>query len=296
LDICPIDGVNGLERPLKAKPRPKTRQRLVWPLIISILLAGVVAYAWITREFGSAFLLSGLMIVAGSIAWLIVRLQKTEAQRDRALAWSRETEWRASNMVQVQSPLSSLADADQQLQALQQEIAALRARERVLEKQAHFDELTNLPNRVLLRDRFQSAIERSKRSDTPFAVLMIDLNGFKAVNDKYGHEIGDFVLVTTANRILGALRASDTVARLGGDEFVLIIESMVDSDEFEKVGKKLIEVLFEPISLPSGKIIGIGASLGIAVYPNDGLEINALLAVADQAMYQCKATGLVSLY
>lgn len=288
-----------LERPIHAKPKPKTRSKFVWPLIASTLLVSVVAYAWFMQEFGSALLLSALMVVGGSIAWLIVRLQKTEAQRDRALAWSRETEWRASNLLLSQNSQSAPPDSVQQvqqLQDLQREIAALRAREMVLEKQAHYDELTDLPNRALLRDRFQSAVERSKRSNTPFAVLMVDLNGFKAINDKFGHEVGDFVLVTTANRILGALRASDTVARLGGDEFVLVIESMSDAEEFEQVGRKLVEVLFEPISLTSGKIIGIGASLGMAVYPGDGADLATLLAVADQAMYQCKATGLVSLY
>lgn len=288
-----------LEPPIDAKPGPKSRTGLALALIAAALLLGSVAYAWFKQEFGSALLLSALMAVGGSIAWLIVRLQKTEAQRDRALVWARETEWRASNLLTEKNsqadPLDSVQQL-QQLQDLQKEIAALRARELILEKQAHYDELTDLPNRALLRDRFHSAIERSKRSNTPFAVLMVDLNGFKAINDKFGHEVGDFVLVTTANRILGALRASDTVARLGGDEFVLVIESMTDAEEFEQVGRKLIEVLFEPISLTNGKIISIGASLGMAVYPHDGLDLTSLLAVADQAMYQCKATGLVSLY
>lgn len=288
-----------LKRPIQAKPKQKPRSKLALPLIVSTFLVGVVAYAWFMREFGSALLLSALMVAGGSIAWLIVRLQKTEAQRDRALAWSRETEWRASNLLLSQNSQSGPPDSVQQLQQLQdlqQEIAALRAREMVLEKQAHYDELTDLPNRALLRDRFQSAVERSKRSNTPFAILMVDLNGFKAINDKFGHEVGDFVLVTTANRIMGALRASDTVARLGGDEFVLVIESMSDAEEFEQVGRKLVEVLFEPISLTNGKIIGVGASLGMAVFPGDGSDLTTLLAVADQAMYQCKATGLVSLY
>jgi diguanylate cyclase len=288
-----------LERSVASKQSQKASPRLLLPLIASTLLVGVVAYAWFMQEFGSALLLSALMVVGGSIAWLIVRLQTTKTQRDRALAWCRETEWRTSNLLLLQNSQSGPPDSVQQLQQLQdlqREIAALRARELILEKQAHYDELTDLPNRALLRDRFHSAVERSKRSNMPFAVLMVDLNGFKAINDKFGHEVGDFVLITTANRILGALRASDTVARLGGDEFVLIIEAMSDAEEFEQIGRKLIEILFEPISLTNGKIIGIGASLGMAVYPGDGSDLSALLAVADQAMYQCKATGLVSLY
>lgn len=287
------------QRPTDATPRGKMRPGVVLSLLIAIPFLGMVVYASFTKEFGSVVLLSALMIIAGLIAWLIVRLQKVESERDRALAWSREAEWRASHMQPLQNAPSGPPDSAQQLlqlHDLQQEIAALRAREAVLEKQAHYDELTELPNRTLLRDRFRSAADRSKRSNTPFAVLMVDLNGFKAINDKYGHEVGDFVLVATAQRILGALRASDTVARLGGDEFVLLIESTTDSEDFERVGKKLIEVLFEPISLPNGKIIGIGASLGMSVFPHDGSDMTTLLAVADQAMYQCKATGLMSLY
>jgi diguanylate cyclase (GGDEF)-like protein len=287
------------KRPTDAKPRPKVRPGIGLPLLISTPFLGMAVYASITREFGSLVLLSVLVIIAGLIAWLIFRIQKLEVERDRALAWPREAEWRASNLHLLQSsqvgPPYSVQHLHQ-LHDLQAEINALRARELVLEKQAHYDELTELPNRTLLRDRFSSAVERSKRSNTLFAVLMVDLNGFKVINDKYGHEVGDFVLVTTAHRILGALRASDTVARLGGDEFVLIVEGVSGSNDFEQVGKKLIEVLFEPINLPSGKIIGVGASLGMSVFPHDGADLTTLLAVADQAMYQCKATGLMRLY
>ena len=171
----------------------------------------------------------------------------------------------------------------QQLLDLQREIAALRAREVVLEKQAYYDELTKLPNRALLRLRFRSAIERSMRNNLPFAILMLDLNGFKAVNDQYGHEIGDFVLVTTANRILGALTPTDTAARLGGDEFVLVIESATVSDDFEQVSQKLLDALFEPIRLPDGKTIDVGASLGKSIYPRDGSDLSALLAANEKA-------------
>jgi diguanylate cyclase (GGDEF)-like protein len=287
------------KRPTDAKPRQKVRPGIWLPLLISTPFIGMAVYASITREFGSLVLLSVLVIIAGLIAWLIFRIQKLEIERDRALAWSGEAEWRASNLHLLQSSQVGPPDSVQhlhQLHDLQAEINALRARELVLEKQAHYDELTELPNRTLLRDRFSSAVERSKRSNTLFAVLMVDLNGFKVINDKYGHEVGDFVLVTTAHRILGALRALDTVARLGGDEFVLIVEGVSGSNDFEQVGKKLIEVLFEPINLPSGEIIGVGASLGMSVFPHNGADLTTLLAVADQAMYQCKATGLIRLY
>ncbi len=281
-------------------PRPRTvRSSLGLSLLISSLAIGMAVYVALTKEFTAMVLLVVLMIIVGLMTWLIVLLRKVEKQRDQALASSLDAERRASHLQFIHSTPSDLAVSNsqwQQLQELQREVATLRARELVLEKQAHYDELTKLPNRTLLRDRFRSATERSKRSNKPFAVVMVDLDGFKAVNDKHGHEVGDLVLVATANRILGAIRASDTVARLGGDEFVLVIESMNDAEEFAKVGKKLVEVLFEPISLTNGFSVSVGASLGMSIYPHDGSDLSGLLAVADQAMYQCKTTGMMSLY
>lgn len=264
--------------------------------LYSTLFLGMLVLASFTQEVEYALVFSGWVVFSGFIIALILRLQKTEVERDQALAWSRESEWRVSQLTLQQDSLPGPSDALQQLQDLKQEIAALRARELVLEKQAHYDELTALPNRALFRDRFRSAIERAKRCDTSFAVLMIDLNGFKAINDRFGHEAGDFVLVATANKILSTLRATDTVARLGGDEFALIVESITDSEEFAQVGKKLIDALFNPIRLPNGTTVGVGASMGMSVYPDDGSDLNTLLAVADQAMYHCKATGFVSLF
>ena len=267
-------------------------------LLASTVSFGVVVYAAVTRELGSAVLFSTLVTIAIFIVWLLLRLQKVEVERDRALAWSRESEWRASQQQTFQISQTGPESAMhlQQLLDLQREIAAMRAREAVLEKQAYYDELTKLPNRALLRLRFRSAIERSQRNNRPFAVLMLDLNEFKAVNDKYGHEIGDFVLVTTANRISGVLTATDTAARLGGDEFVLVIQSATITEDFEQVTQKLLDVLFEPIALPGGKLIDVGASLGKAVYPRDGSDLSALLAVADRAMYQSKANRLAQYY
>lgn len=267
-------------------------------LLALTLTLGMVMYAALTQEFESAVLLSTLLTIASFMVWLLLRLKKVELERDRALAWSREAEWRASQLqlFQVSQTGPESAMHVQQLLDLQREIAALRAREAVLEKQAYYDELTKLPNRALLRLRFRSAIERSMRNNLPFAVLMLDLNDFKAVNDQYGHEMGDFVLSTTASRISGALTATDTAARLGGDEFVLVIESATASEDFEQVSQKLLNVLFEPIRLPNGTTIDVGASLGPAFYPRDGSNLSALLAVADRAMYQSKATGFEKLY
>ena len=168
---------------------------------------------------------------------------------------------------------------------LQRYVSKLQNAERTLKKHAFFDPLTGLPNRLLLMDRFQRAIQHAKRSRTQFAVLMVDLNKFKAINDTYGHAAGDKVLV----------RSTDTVARLGGDEFVLIIESLTEREQIGTLGQKLIDLLAEEILLDSGEAVSLGGSVGFAWYPSDGDSLKDILEVADEAMYFCKTSGLMAL-
>ena len=172
---------------------------------------------------------------------------------------------------------------------LQRYVAKLQVAEKSLKKHAFFDPLTGLPN------RFQRAMQHSKRSQKQFAVLMVDLNKFKAINDTYGHAAGDTVLITVAQRLSAAVRSSDTVARLGGDEFVLIIESIVEREQVIALGHKLIELLSEKVTLDSGEVVSLGGSIGFAWYPKDGENLKDILAVADQAMYFCKTSGLMPL-
>jgi diguanylate cyclase (GGDEF)-like protein len=179
---------------------------------------------------------------------------------------------------------------------LRQTLDSLQASEKQLKEQAYYDHLTGLANRALLVDRFQLAIERSKRSRIPFAAVMIDLNNFKTINDKHGHAAGDQVLVTVGKRLLETVRASDTVSRLGGDEFVLIIESIDDRRELANIGQKLIDMLAEKVTLDSGAVVSVGGSLGFALYPGDGGSMDSVLQVADQAMYDCKTSGMMPLF
>ena len=178
---------------------------------------------------------------------------------------------------------------------LKKYITKLRNAEQSLKKHAFFDPLTGLANRLLLVDRFQLAIQHSKRSGRQFAILMVDLNKFKAINDTYGHAAGDTVLVTVAQRLVSAVRSSDTVARLGGDEFALIIESITEREQIVALGQKLMDVLTEEITLESGEIVSLGGSIGFAWYPKDGDTMKDILDVADQAMYFCKTSGLMPL-
>jgi diguanylate cyclase (GGDEF)-like protein len=189
------------------------------------------------------------------------------------------------------------------LQRSARHLATLSARCRELERtreqlvnHAYFDHLTGLANRSLLEDRFKLAIERTKRSQVPFAVIMIDLNDFKGINDAMGHIAGDALLVEVSRRLVNAVRASDTVARFGGDEFVLIVESLAPGIEFGPIALKLFEALSVPLTFPDGRQIQVGASLGFAVYPRDGEAMTDLLNVADRAMYDCKASGMMPLF
>lgn len=269
-------------------------------LAVALVLGlGLGLYVWVNSVLAepsmAALLAVGVMALVGIVLVLNHRLQLAQVQRDRALAQASAMQ---CTMCEGQQNRDHGLEqcSTQRMQALQNEIAYLRERDRLLQVQAHHDGLTGLANRILLADRFRFAVERSKRSRKPFALLMIDLNGFKAINDNYGHVAGDAVLVTTARRLVDAVRASDTVARLGGDEFVLIIESIEDLKELNQIGQKLIDTLSDPIVLENGVVVNSGASVGLAVYPEDGNDMNDLLNIADQAMYECKSTGAMGLH
>ena len=155
---------------------------------------------------------------------------------------------------------------------------------------AYHDSLTALPNRQLFIDRLDSAIKRAARNEFLFAVLYIDLDHFKVVNDSLGHSVGDQLLRSVAHRLSGSLRRSDTIARLGGDEFAVILDNVNSIDATSMVAGKLIKNLSHRQSL-DGHEVHVGASIGIAMYPQDGNEIGRLMKHADTAMYQAKEQG-----
>lgn len=178
---------------------------------------------------------------------------------------------------------------------LKKHLVKLKDAERALRKSAFLDPLTGLANRLLLMDRFEVAMRHARRSRKKFAVLMLDLNKFKSINDTYGHAAGDKVLVAVSQRLVSIVRESDTVARLGGDEFVLIVESINERAQLEALGHKLMDVVSQNLILDSGQTVAVGASVGYAWYPKDGDSLRDILEVADQAMYTCKASGLMPL-
>ncbi len=164
-----------------------------------------------------------------------------------------------------------------------------RADERI-EYLASHDSLTQLPNREMFNALLRHAIEAAGRYERQFAVLFIDLDRFKVINDLLGHEAGDMLLVEVANRLRGALRSSDIVARLGGDEFVVVLEETAERPDVERIAGNLLSVLGEPVQL-SGHECHATASIGIAMYPNDGADVQTLTKNADMAMYLAKEDG-----
>jgi diguanylate cyclase (GGDEF)-like protein/PAS domain S-box-containing protein len=163
-----------------------------------------------------------------------------------------------------------------------------RSLERI-EHLASYDLLTDLPNRQLFKDRLEHAIMRSHRNDTMLAVIFIDLDHFKKVNDSLGHYSGDKLLCDVAKRLSGCLHEGDTVSRQGGDEFTVLIEDTA-AFKVERIAEKLLEELTRPFTLGKSEVF-IGASLGVALYPNDGRSADILLKNADTAMYRAKSAG-----
>ncbi|MEX2530009.1 MAG: diguanylate cyclase [Gemmatimonadota bacterium] len=155
---------------------------------------------------------------------------------------------------------------------------------------AHHDQLTGLPNRRLFLDRLEQEVKHAKRSSLPLSVLFMDLDGFKAVNDSFGHEAGDFLLSEVAERLTACVREEDTVARMGGDEFTVIVTDAKQLKDVELVARKIKDALSMPFQVAQ-RPIHISASLGISSYPEDATSPVNLLEAADQAMYKAKNVG-----
>lgn len=154
---------------------------------------------------------------------------------------------------------------------------------------AHHDALTGLPNRLAIEEHLPHALARTDRNETLLGVGMLDLDDFKPINDKFGHEAGDELLKTLATRVRSALRETDYVARLGGDEFALVLEGIESWDSLERALARLQQAIEAPMALPDGTYVAMRASLGYTVYPLDEVEADTLLRHADLALYQVKA-------
>ena len=159
--------------------------------------------------------------------------------------------------------------------------------EQHLSRLAHYDPLTDVPNRILFRDRLEHAINLAERDNNSFTLMFIDLNGFKQVNDNFGHDAGDAIIRICAERLNGCLRRSDSVARMGGDEFTLLLQKIANNTDVAHIAEKVIRAIEMPADINGHEVV-VGCSIGIAIYPQAGRDADTLLKHADMAMYKAK--------
>lgn len=202
------------------------------------------------------------------------------ARRDGQLLWE-------------QVSVSPLTDSDERIThyvVIKEDITVRRSYEEQLLRQAHYDQLTGLANRVLMIDRMNVALESAQRDGHKCALLVIDLDHFKNVNDSLGHSIGDNLLKESAGRLSGCIRGGDTLVRMGGDEFVVIMPKIESAREAQKVAEQIVQQFERPFTI-IGKQYRVTASIGIAIYPEDGKNPHLVLRNADLAMYKAKDLG-----
>jgi two-component system cell cycle response regulator len=161
---------------------------------------------------------------------------------------------------------------------------------RIQKQMALHDALTGLPNRRLLEDRIETALHHARRNERGMAVCYMDLDGFKAINDQYGHDCGDRLLQMVADRLSGVTRQQDTVARIGGDEFIMLLSDIADMNDVMRPALKVLDVLALPFNI-KGLCLQVTVSIGIAAYPLDADTVPELIARADQALYDAKRAG-----
>lgn len=193
-------------------------------------------------------------------------------------------EWLSINRIEAS------AGAPFRYVAVFHDITELRRKDEEIRHQAFHDALTGLPNRALMKDRLLHAIERAKREGGRLAVIFIDLDRFKAINDGLGHDVGDLLLQEVARRVKSRMRTADTVARLGGDEFVVLMEDLQEAGDCASLAQELMAEIARPMEL-GGHAVEIRASMGMAFYPEDGTNPMELMKRADLAMYSAKAAG-----
>jgi diguanylate cyclase (GGDEF)-like protein/PAS domain S-box-containing protein len=174
--------------------------------------------------------------------------------------------------------------------AMFSDLTEQKRNEAAIWRQANYDTLTNLPNRSLFYDRLRQELKATRRDGHALALMLIDLDHFKEVNDTFGHAVGDQLLVETARRIGACIRETDTLARLGGDEFTVILPGLADTNRIERVAQDVIDVVVRPYYL-GNEVAHVSASIGITLSPSDALDVEALMSNADQAMYAAKSQG-----
>ena len=227
------------------------------------------------REFGEMTMLDDTRIMETDEP--IIGLTESRQLESGQVNWTLTTK----------TPLHDQAGTVVGLLGITREINELKRAEMALEHLATHDTLTGLPNRYLMFDRLNQLLVRAARYELSFAILFIDLDGFKRINDSRGHDVGDLVLRGVAERLTRNLRAADTVARIGGDEFVVLLESLRAGPDAIVLADKIRSAVGMPFALPGGDA-AVTVSIGIGQYPDDGRDAEELLKAADVAMYRAK--------
>ena len=286
-DVCPV-----------ARPRidPRSLGALLMDsavVALAIVRGGRIVFA--NPAFLAAFRAGGLAGVA--LADIVLEARDTALADALAEARRAPTCWFGTGRRGNEPPFDLelrlepvMLDGEASVIALAWDVTQQHRTSEHLACLAYSDPLTGLANRALFADRLHQAMLHARRHDTMLAVLMVDLDGFKAVNDTYGHEAGDVALQIVGQRFLGCVRQGDTLARIGGDEFVVLLPLLSDRGAAEKVAQRMIAALAPPldrIALP----LAVGASIGIAAWPEHARSLDALLASADTAMYRAKRAG-----
>jgi diguanylate cyclase (GGDEF)-like protein/PAS domain S-box-containing protein len=210
-------------------------------------------------------------------------------------AWSGEI-WNSRKNGEIHAKMlniSSVKDVHGQISnyvGLFTDITPMKEHQTQLEHIAHYDVLTNLPNRVLLADRLSQSMLQCSRNMQTLAVVFLDLDGFKLVNDEHGHDVGDELLVEISIRMKAALREGDTLARIGGDEFVAVLTNLTKVEDCEPILDRLLLAASEPVTL-SNVVLNVSTSIGVTLYPQDSVDADQLMRHADQAMYVAKESG-----
>lgn len=213
--------------------------------------------------------------------WILEDITLERAHREALERAHEELERRVAERT------AELQAANERLHA---EIAERKLAEERIRHMAQHDALTGLPNRALLHDRLDQALVQARRHNHQVAVMFLDLDRFKSINDTLGHEVGDSLLREVARRLRGAVRAADTVGRLGGDEFVVVLHEVADADAAAHVAEKILAAFAQPVLIGPHALCA-ATSIGIALYPAHGDESHALVRAADMAMYLAKRDG-----
>jgi diguanylate cyclase (GGDEF)-like protein/PAS domain S-box-containing protein len=208
----------------------------------------------------------------------------------RSEIWSRRKDGESYTGLLTISAVTDESGKTHKYIALFTDITSLRKQQEKLEHITNFDMLTDLPNRLLLSDRLRQAMRMSKRNGKDLAVLHLDLDGFKRVNDEHGHEAGDALLIALSQRMLSALREVDTLARMGGDEFVAVLVDVRDRKELDSLAGKILKACSDPVVI-GNHVIQVSASIGVTLFPGDDVDEDQLIRHADLAMYEAKQSG-----